>query len=204
MKTWLLTLSLMLMSVGVSAQSISQQTDPQQMIVELSQIVLEELNTRAEILAENPGEIKAFANNYILPYVDTERMARYVVGRHWRVATAAQQQEFSNQFTLTMMRSYSQSLLKLNIEKIDVASALPDGEGRVIVPTKVKQVSGNTSDVSYRIFKEKSSGKWLVYDIVVEGISLLVNFRQSYSADIERVGLDEVILAMQERNKSFQ
>jgi phospholipid transport system substrate-binding protein len=202
MKAWLISLGLM-MSLSVSAQAINQQ-EPQQMIIGLSQVVLQELNTRADVLAENPSEIKAFAEANILPHVDTERMARYVVGRHWRVATDEQKKAFSEQFTLTIMRSYSQSLLKLNIEKVDVATALPDGDNRVIVPTKVKQANGTTSEVSYRVFKEAQTGHWLVYDIVVEGVSLLLNFRQSYSADIEKNGLDQVILAMQEKNKSFQ
>lgn len=202
MKAWLLISGLIWSSL-VSAQVINQQ-EPQKMIIGLSQVVLQEINTRADELAQNPSEIKAFAEANILPYVDTERMARYVVGRHWRVASEQQKKAFAEQFTLTIMRSYSQSLLKLQVEKVDVAAALPDGDNRVIIPTKVVQANGSVADVSYRAFKEKQTGHWLVYDIVVEGVSLLLNFRQSYSTDIERQGLDQVIVAMQEKNKSFQ
>lgn len=179
------------------------QQDPQQMVVGLSTSVLDEIKARADELSDNPSAIRQFADQNILPYVDTTRMARYVVGRYWRTASEQQQQDFVEQFTLTMMRSYSQSILKLNVRSIDVAKPLPDGENRVIVSTKVTQDDGSTAEVTYRIFKEASSGKWLIYDVVVENISLLVNFRQSYATDIERRGFDEVILAMKERNKSF-
>lgn len=190
--------------LAFSVQAKVTQDDPQKMIMELSEIVLEQINTRAEELATNPAEIKKFADQYVLPYVDTERMARYIVGRYWREATAEQQQEFIKQFTLTIMRSYSSGLLKLNIAKIEVDKALPDGDNRVIVPTRVFQVTGSKSEVTYRVFQEKQTGNWLVYDIVVEGISLLVNFRKTYADDIERLGLAGVIKTMQERNENFQ
>lgn len=203
MKKIILLMGLALLLTNVQANAINQQ-DPQQMILDLSTTVLGEINNRRTELESSPGQVRAFAEQHVLPYIDTERMARYVVGRYWREASKDQQQAFVEQFTLTMMRSYSQSLLKLNINKIDVASALPDGEARMIVPTKVTQADGSVADVSYRVFKEASSQKWLVYDVVVEGISLLVNFRQTYTTDIERNGLDQVIVAMQERNKTFQ
>lgn len=196
-------IGLVLMLGNVQANAINQQ-DPQQMILGLSTTVLDEINTRRAELENSPGEVRAFAEQHVLPYIDTERMARYVVGRYWREASKEQQSAFVEQFTLTMMRSYSQSLLKLNINKIDVASALPDGEARVIVPTKVTQADGSIAEVSYRVFKEATSQNWLVYDVVVEGISLLVNFRQTYTTDIERNGMDQVIVAMKERNKTFQ
>ncbi len=203
MKKIISLIGLVLMLGNVQANAINQQ-DPQQMILGLSTTVLDEINSRRIELENNPGEVRAFAEQHVLPYIDTERMARYVVGRYWREASKDQQAAFVEQFTLTMMRSYSQSLLKLNISKIDVASALPDGEARVIVPTKVTQADGTTAEVSYRVFKEASSQSWLVYDVVVEGISLLVNFRQTYTTDIERNGMDQVIVAMKERNKTFQ
>lgn len=209
MRLWRIQITTALLGLAlglglVSAEPIKlNQQDPQEMVVGLSTSVLDEIKARADELTDNPSAIRQFADQNILPYVDTARMARYVVGRYWRTANEQQQHDFIEQFTLTLMRSYSQSILKLNVRSIDVAQALPDGENRVIVTTKVTQDDGSTAEVTYRIFKEASSGKWLIYDVVVENISLLVNFRQSYATDIERRGFDEVILAMKERNKSF-
>ncbi|MBE0493576.1 MAG: ABC transporter substrate-binding protein [Thiomicrospira sp.] len=197
-------MGLILTSGWAAAQVIQlNQQDPHEMVLGLSTSVLDELKNRSDELTDNPSAIREFADQNILPYVDTARMARYVVGRYWRTAPEHQQNEFIEQFTLTMMRSYSQTILNLNVRSIDVAQALPDGENRVIVSTKVTQDDGTTADVTYRIFKEASSGKWLIYDVVVENISLLVNFRQSYATDIERRGFEAVIVAMKERNKSF-
>jgi phospholipid transport system substrate-binding protein len=204
MKKWLigfLTGFFLLSSVQVLAVN---QKEPQTMVIELSQIGLDALNKDAERLAKDPAALRQFAEKNVLPYVDMARMARYVAGPHWRGANKNQQAEFVEQFTLTLMRSYSQSLLKLEIAKMDVGSAIPDGKERVIVPSKVTQKSGAVADISYRVFKESQSGNWYVYDVVVEGISLLLNFRQSYTTDIERRGFDQVVLSMKEANKSFQ
>jgi phospholipid transport system substrate-binding protein len=201
---WLRWFGMGVWLLSLGAQAAIDNKNPQQMVVGLSVVVLEELKNRAAELENNPGEIRQFAEKNILPYVDTQRMARHVAGRFWREATAAQQQAFAEQFTLTIMRSYSQSLLKLSIERIDVADPLPDGDNRVIVPTRVLQGSGRSADVAYRVFQEAQTKNWLVYDVIVEGISLLVNFRQSYTADIERNGFDQVIASMKERNQAFQ
>lgn len=200
----LLGLSLGLLASLASADRIVlDQKDPHKMVLGLSTLVLDELQARSDELVNNPTAIREFANENILPYVDTARMARFVAGRHWRTAQEQQQQAFIEQFTLTMMRSYSQNILKLNVRSVEVGSALPDGDNRVIISTRVTQEDGSKAELSYRIFKEAASGNWLIYDVIVENISLLVNFRESYSTDIERRGFEEVILAMKERNKSF-
>lgn len=205
MRHWWLALSLAFLGQSAWAGDAVKvdQSDPQQMIIGLSTSVLAELKARVDELEANPGVLREFTQLNVLPYVDSMRMARHIAGRYWRTATPQQQEDFVEQFTLTILRTYSQSLHKLDVARIDVAAPLPDGDNRVIVPTRVLRENGATADVSYRIFKERDSGNWLIYDVIVEGVSLLLNFRQSYASEIERKGLDQVIEDMKANNKMF-
>jgi phospholipid transport system substrate-binding protein len=188
---------------GIAKANTIDQSDPQLMIQGISGLVLNELKTRAEELAQDPKALKAFADEALLPYLDTMRMARFVVGRDWRVATPQQQQDFVEQFTLSVIQQYSNSLMRFDVESVEIGGAIPDGQDRVIVQTRVKQTNGNNFDIAYRVHKEAASGKWMVYDVLAENISLLLSFRQTYASDIERRGLQAVIDTMKDRNVGF-
>ncbi len=193
----------LLLTVGVAKANTIDQSDPQVMIQGMSGLVLNELKARAEELAQDPKALKAFADEALLPYVDTMRMARFVVGRDWRAATPQQQQDFVEQFTLSVIQQYSNSLMRFNVESVEIGGAIPDGQDRVIVQTRVKQSNGNNFDIAYRVHKEASSGNWMIYDVLAENISLLLSLRQTYATDIERRGLQAVIDGMKDRNVGF-
>lgn len=183
-------------------ESISQD-DPEKMVLSVSNKVISELNANRDLLESSSADIKVFAMKHVLPYIDTEKMARYVMGKYWRVATDAQKQGFVDAFTNTMIRSYSQSLLKLRIESVEVEKAREEKPGRVTVASKVIQSDGNKSDVVYRVYLNKSTKKWMLYDVAVEGISMLLSYRKAYGSDISKKGLDAVIAEMQEKNSDF-
>ena len=179
------------------------QDDPEKMISVLSETLIQELNTQRAALEGNPEKIKAFAKMYVLPYVDTPKMARYVMGRYWRTTTKAQQEAFEQAFTTTLMRSYSQSLLKLEIASVIVKPQIFEKPGRVIVASEVTQVDGNKTDVIYRTYLDKKTDLWMVYDVTVEGISMLLNYRTTYLSEFGKYGVDKVIQSMQEKNDAF-
>ncbi|WEJ63198.1 MlaC/ttg2D family ABC transporter substrate-binding protein [Thiomicrorhabdus lithotrophica] len=183
-------------------ETISQD-DPEKMVLSVSNKVISELNENRELLESSSADVKVFAIKHVLPYIDTEKMARYVMGKYWRVATDLQKQAFVDAFTNTMIRSYSQSLLKLRIESVEVEKAREEKPGRVTVASKVTQSDGNKSDVIYRVYLNKSTKKWMLYDVAVEGISMLLSYRKAYGSDISKKGLDAVIAEMQEKNSDF-
>lgn len=201
MSGWFVSL-LLVLSLTANAQGVSQD-DPTQMVSKLSNQVIYEMNANREQLERDPAQVKLFAKSYVLPYIDTKKMARYIMGRNWKVATSEQQDAFTKAFTNTMIRSYSQSLLKLKIESVEVKKAKQEKPGRVSVASKVTQADGNRSDVIYRAYLNKKSKKWMLYDVTIEGISMLLNYRKAYSSDISRKGLDAVISEMQLKNAAF-
>jgi phospholipid transport system substrate-binding protein len=194
--------TLLFFSTLVVAHEVPQD-DPEKMVKAISNNVISELNLKREKLENDPAEVKSFATQYVLPYIDTPKMARYVLGKHWRSASKDQKQAFVDAFTNTLIRSYSQSLLKLKIETVSVATARVEKPGRVTVPSSVTQSDGNKSDVTYRAYLNKKSKKWMLYDVSVEGVSMLLNYRKAYNSDIVKKGLDAVIAEMQTKNASF-
>lgn len=193
---------LMAMTSSVYAAGVPQD-DPEKMVSSLSNRVIYELNANRAVLEQEPSQVKLFATNFVLPYIDTKKMARYVMGKYWRTATEAQKNGFVDAFTNTLIRSYSQSLLKLRIESVKVKPAVAEKPGRVTVASTVLQADGNKSDVIYRVYLNKKTGKWMLYDVSVEGISMLLNYRKAYASDISKKGLDSVISEMQAKNAAF-
>ncbi|GAB6069547.1 ABC transporter substrate-binding protein [Thiomicrorhabdus hydrogeniphila] len=190
-------------SLTFASALVIKQDDPKTMVLDLSNTVITQLNQNREALEGNPAKIKEFALAYVLPYIDTDKMARYVMGKHWRSANDQQQTQFVDAFTNTLIRSYSQSLLKLNIDSVDIKNAQEEKPGRATVASSVLQSDGNRSEVVYRLYLNKKTHKWMLYDISVEGISMLLSYRKAYDSDISKKGLNAVITEMQSKNAEF-
>lgn len=200
---WFLMAFLAISALAPSQAAAIPQDDPEKMISTLSETIIEALNEQRAELEGNPAKIKQFAEEYVLPYVDTPKMARYVMGRYWRTTSEAQQNAFREEFTTTLLRSYSQSLLKLKITHVTVRPMMEERPGRVTVSSEVTQADGNKTDVIYRAYLDKKNDKWMVYDVTVEGISLLLNYRKTYGSEFSRLGVDKVISEMREKNQAF-
>lgn len=190
------------MNTWALASGVSQK-DPHLMVEQLSNQVLVALDKERAALEADPTKVSDFANQYVLPYVDARRMARYVMARYWRVATPSQQQAFVDEFTTTLLRSYAVSLLKLKIAKVDVKSTIEEKPGRVVVSTSVIQADGNVTQVAYRAFLDKKTRNWMLYDVAIEGISMLINYRTVYGLEFNAKGIDGVIANMRDKNKAF-
>lgn len=191
---------LLLCSTSSLASNISQQ-EPEKLVKELSQAVIEQLDTHRQKFEENPVEIKRFADEYVLPYIDTPKMARYVMARFWEQASVAQQDAFVNAFTNTLLRSYSTSILKLKVTNMVVLKSMETHKGRVSVTTEVTQDDGNVTKVDYRLYLNSDDQKWYLYDVSIEGISMLLNYRKSYASEFQKKGIDGVIASLQQKNE---
>lgn len=200
---WFVTLFLLLgLSFGQQAYAIDQ-SDPKKMIEEVSNNLLIKVEKHREELEQQPSKVIPFAEAYILPYMDTARMARFVMGRFWRTASEQQQQDFVKGFTNTMIRSYAASLLALNITRVEVGNKIEERPGRVLVSSEVFQADGNVSTIVYRLFLNRKTQNWMIYDVSIEGISLLLSYRKSYGSELANKGIDQVVSEMQQRHAKF-
>jgi len=178
------------------------QDNPEEMVRALSEELIAKINEQRVELEAHPEKVKSFADEYVLPYVDTAKMARYVMGRYWRTATDAQKTAFTQAFSDMLVHSYSKNLLKLQINKVEVKPAREVKKGVVTVASVVIQSGGAKTDVVYRAYLNRKTQRWMLYDISIEGISMLLNYRKSYGSEISKKGLDQVITEMAAKNSA--
>jgi len=201
---WLMVMAGFLWAGMAQANSLTganiDQSDPKKMVYTLSNEILDVLNTHRAELEASDEAVKQFADAYVLPYVDTEKMARYATGRYWRTASKAQQDAFVAEFTQMLINSYSKSFLKLQISGVEVGEVTQERPGRVTVASVVTQSDGNKTDVVYRAFQDRSSSKWYLYDVAIEGISTLISYRTQYDSEIGKKGMDAVIADLKALN----
>lgn len=197
-----LFVALFLWVTAFSSFANVDQKDPKTMIESLSTQILSQIEQNREALNTDSAKVKELADQYVLPYVDTPKMARYVMGQYWKQATVAQKNAFTGAFTDSLLRSYSKSILKLKVTQVDVTRVDEDDRGRASITTEVLQSDGNRSTVVYRAYLNKDSEKWMLYDVSIEGISMLLNYRKTFASEFDKKGIDQVIDDLNKKNQS--
>jgi phospholipid transport system substrate-binding protein len=138
----------------------------------------------------------------VLPHFDFQAMTRLAVGRHWREASPTQQQSLENAFRALLVTTYTQALTQANTtdQSVEVRpAAVKPADDDVTVKTFVKDTSRKALAIDYRL--SKAANGWKVYDVVVENLSLVTNYRSSFSSEIAKSGIDGLIKALEAKNK---
>ncbi|KAA6186046.1 ABC transporter substrate-binding protein [Thiohalocapsa marina] len=153
---------------------------------------------RAEIDA-NPRLIYQLVGTKLAPHFDFEMITRAAVGRDWNKATPAQRQELTNAFREVLVRTYATALLKYSGEEIVYQTAKPGSRDHtVVVPTQVRAPGSTPIPIDYRMHNQ--SGSWQVYDVVIDNVSLISNYRGQFRSTIGRAGIDGLIRELESKN----
>jgi phospholipid transport system substrate-binding protein len=172
---------------------------PDSLVENTTAQLIEALKKDRELITAQPAHVYALANEIVLPHFDFERMSALALGKHWRRATAAQKQRFPQEFRALLMRTYATALNEFTDETIVMLPLRDDPDsGDVTVHTEIQRAAGPAIPVSYRLYEQ--DGTWKVYDIKIEGISLVANYRSSFSSQVRRHGLDGLIDMLAKRN----
>ena len=176
--------------------------DPQQMIKNASEEMLSTLNERRAELEVSSELLIKLADEILTPYFDFNRISRLVLGKYWRKASSEQRKSFSKEFHSLLLRTYAKALLTLGSEEIRYPPLKPSKRpDRVTVATLVKKEgSANPVPISYRLHQKEND--WKVYDVVIDGVSLVSNYRRDFSTQIKREGIESLIVAMRKRNQT--
>lgn len=188
------SLLMLLPSVSVAA---SEEIPAQAVIRETTDKVLKVLREDGGRLKQDPARLYAIIDELILPRFDFRRMSRWVLGRHWRTATAAQREAFAEAFKDLLVQTYSKALLEFSEEKIQFLKPRLRGDDEVTVRAEVDQGGGPMVPVTYDL--ALTDGDWKVYDVSIDGVSLVINYRSSFNQEVRRNGLDGLIKRIQER-----
>src|SRR5690554_5812081 len=145
--------------------------------------------------------INAIVNEHVLPYVNFERTTRLAAGRFWRQADADQQSRLVDAFMSTLVRTYSAAFKQVdNKSQLNISPFRGDPEAAdVVVRSTLSQSNGPSVAIDYRL--EKTPEGWKIYDINVEGIWLIQNYRNQFSQQISQNGIEGLIDALNQRNR---
>jgi len=188
--------------LGILALSASAQAmpEPQALVKEASDNMLKALKDHEAELETNPQKIYSLVQDILFPHFDFDRMAKLALGHSWRNATTEQQVKFVEEFRLLLVRTYATAMLEYTNEEIRFLPFRDDLErGRVDVPMEVVQPNGPSVPMALSLYKNKND-EWKVYDVKIEGISLVTNYRSSFNRDIRTSGMDALIESLAKRN----
>ena len=176
------------------------QDGPDQLIRRLSADVLDTIKTDKEMQAGNVRKIVALVDGKVMPHVNFTRMTASAVGRAWRQATPEQQKRLQDEFKTLLVRTYAGALSQVKDQSIAV-KPLRGGaaDTEVIVRTEVIG-RGDPIQLDYRL--EKTADGWRIYDLNVLGVWLVETYRSQFAQEITARGIDGLITALAERNKT--
>lgn len=175
---------------------------PDKFVLEAANGAITALKDQAKIKAGNLARINQIVNQYILPYVDFRKTTQLSAGRYWRQATAEQKTALADAFRGTLVRTYSGALTDVTASteiKLLPFRGDPNADD-VVVRSLITQSNGQPIAVDYRLEKTPQQG-WRIYDINVEGIWLIQNYRNQFAQQIEQSGIDGLIKALSQRNQ---
>ena len=165
---------------------------PQELIEEVSQELLSDLEGNREALRKDPARLRAVVDKRLLPHFDADYAARLVLGKHWRTATEAQRKRFIDAFYDSLMANYGDALLEFTGERVRFLPFKGDPSANTAtVRTEVKRDDGTPVPVNWSM--RRTPEGWKAWDVTIEGISYVKNFRTDFGAEIDQKGLDAVI-----------
>ncbi len=188
--------------VPLAVVSQEQQLQPPQLVIQdISDQLAAILKRDREKLQSDPAYVYRLANEVLVPHVDFARVSSLVLGKYWRRAKPAQREAFTREFRRLLVRTYSTAFREFDNWQIrHMPLTLKPGEDDVSVRTQVLRGDGRPVDVVYRMHRK--DGDWMAYDVKIEGISLVTNYRSSFNKEVRRGGLDRLIRRISELNES--
>lgn len=199
MRKIILLASILLLSVAGIARA---EVAPEELVRKTTDQILTEIKARRDVYAKDYAKLYKMADEKVLLHFDFRRMSQWVLGRSWKEATPVQRDRFTAEFRDLLVGTYSQALLNYTDQEIvylPVQRKPADTE--VTVKTEVKQSGGQPNiPIHYSFYKNKD-GVWKVYDISIEGVSLVTNYRSVYATKIREKGVDTLIADIAENNK---
>ncbi len=144
--------------------------------------------------ARDPALLHRLADEILVPHVDFDRMSRWVLDREWLTASDTQRAAFQEQFRRLLVGTYSSALLQTDRDHVLFLPSRHLDHGRVVVRSQVTFFSG--AQVSIEFPFARREGRWLAYDLVIDGVSLVSNYRSSFASQLRRGNLDQLIARM--------
>ena len=192
---------LLLAVCGLMTSVSAEEQTPEQIVEETSIKLLKIINEQSERIKSEEGYVNKVIDELVLPVIDLQSMGKLILGKHWKTASEEQRAKFIEQFKSMLTRTYAKSVADYGDAKVTVFPPQGGQKGkRHRVKTHLDIGSGTPLQVDY-VFRRKDDS-WKVFDLVVDGLSLIKNFRTSFSQEISETSLDALIARLVSTNAS--
>ncbi len=176
---------------------------PDALVKQTADDVLTIVKNDKDIQAGNQQKLFAVVEEKILPNFDFDRVCRMVLGKNWKSASPEQQALFQKEFRSLLLRTYATALGKYRDQVIEYRPMQTDAsEKNVTVKTQIIQKGGQPIAVDYSMVKGPAG--WKVYDITIESVSLVTNYRSQFSSEIRQNGLDSLNKKLADKNAATE
>ena len=179
----------------------AQSMAPDVLVKTITDDVVATLKKDKDIQAGDTKKAADLIETKIVPHFDFTRMARIAMARNWRSATPEQQKDLATEFKTLLVRTYSAALVNYREHQIDYKPlrAKPE-DSEVTVKSDVKP-SGSTQPVTIDYELEKTANGWKIYDVKVDGVSLVTTYRDTFATEVRERGIDGLIKSLAAKNR---
>jgi phospholipid transport system substrate-binding protein len=193
----MLLLVAMLFGAACAVPAFAADQSPQQIVQSIADQLGQAIQGHQAELRQNPEQMIKIIDGIVLPHFDMDYASLLVLGRHAREATPAQRVAFARAFYNALTHRYAEGLVAYTRGSVKVLPAQGSlDQRRTIVRTQVLLTSGKNLSVDYA-FRKTASGEWKAYDVIIEGISYITNYRNQVDAEIQKEGIDGLIKRLQ-------
>ncbi len=204
----------MLISIGV-AQAAQENLGPVVMLQTVTHDFLAQMEQEKEKIKKDGALLFDLADKALLSHFDINAMSRWVLGKHWKAASGEQQQQFTQEFQTLVVRFYVSAMFddpKLLDEILEVGDKIityepvkwDENTKKVTVKSVFSVPSGLEIPVNFKLYFSKKKIEWLIYDVNVDGISLITNYRNSFGAEIRKDGFVTMLERLTDKNSTQQ
>jgi phospholipid transport system substrate-binding protein len=194
------TMALALLSALAMPLAHTEDVAPDMLLKGITLEVIAIIRQDKEIQAGNPAKVANLVETKILPLFDFPRMTQLAVARNWRLATPEQQKTLTSEFKTLLVRTYSTALSSYSDQTIEFKRMRANaGDTEVTVKSVIKQAGAESLSMDYDM--EKVAAGWQVYDIKVDGVSLITTYRETFASRVHESGVDGLIKSLADKNR---
>ena len=186
-------------SVPVMLPAQDQMKDPLEITQMTVNDVMTDMQTNQAVYSTDRAKLNEMVQQRLLPRFNFEVMTQLAVGRPWMQATPAQKSELLNEFRTLLVRTYTNVLFSNRNQKTEIRSRNTTPQGDVSIEMEVSSATGDPVRLALRM--RDKDGDWKVIDVSVDGVSLIVNYRTSFSREINQSGIDGLVKSLVDKNR---
>lgn len=190
------------LSMVFALSVLAAEVAPDLLAREVTDKIVVLLKANKNVYTKDHKKLYAMVDEHVLPNFDFRAMSRTVLGRYWRTADEEQRARFTREFRDLLVRTYATALLKYNDETIVyLPFRLSPDDRTATVKSEVRRTDGGPPIAINYSFYRTDAG-WKVYDVTIEGASLVTTYQSTYSARVQREGVNALIANLAQDNKA--